>query len=314
MHCQFEPALSAVAGLLWPNLAAAVTQGGKDARLLGKALLAVAEPRFQRQHGVGRSPRPAGDWTVTFAEAQVWGPPGKRCGTTNGRGSSLRARLGIQCRDAFWGLNVAWRAPYINSGPAGALPAAPDGHLAICLLSRAVTLRRSLPVGITSFVWAALAAPGRMHEWQWRWWSSEMQQCCRQQSKASNAGQGLGGDGLGDGAWAAAPAGIVPSMDAGSPDAPAMIPQMDASLLEVPGAALLFSQYMHVQCSAWLASASYAAKPVQRRSAKACHSQSPGSNLHRQSCMVMIIVTGFGFRAHKMFSLQEMFQVPRLAF
>ncbi len=45
--------------------------------------------------------------------------------------------------------------------------------------------------------------------------------------------KGLGGDVLGEDAWRTAPAGSVPTMQAGPADAPAMIPQMDASLLEV---------------------------------------------------------------------------------
>lgn len=45
--------------------------------------------------------------------------------------------------------------------------------------------------------------------------------------------QGLGGELLGEDAWITAPAGSVPSMQAGPQDAPTMIPQMDASLLEV---------------------------------------------------------------------------------
>lgn len=53
--------------------------------------------------------------------------------------------------------------------------------------------------------------------------------------------QGMGDDVLGEGAWQTAPAGSVPNMEAVGPDAPTMIPQMDATLLEVrrlPGAAL----------------------------------------------------------------------------
>ena len=46
--------------------------------------------------------------------------------------------------------------------------------------------------------------------------------------------QGMGEDVLGEGAWQTAPAGSVPNLEAVGQDAPTMIPQMDATLLEVP--------------------------------------------------------------------------------
>jgi hypothetical protein len=45
-------------------------QGTEGARALGKALLAVAEPRFARLASQGRAP-PLPDWHLTFAQEEV---------------------------------------------------------------------------------------------------------------------------------------------------------------------------------------------------------------------------------------------------